>query len=109
MTNMQKIEAPGMHVIYGLIDPRDQSVHYVGLTKDAFSRFFQHIQCSGNNYAKNAWMHELRAANVVPIMKTLEATPEYDYALLREEYWIGHYETLGEPLRSEERRVGKEC
>ncbi len=74
-----------MYVIYALIDPRDQHVHYVGMTDKVYDRFIQHIQCSGGNYEKNAWMHELRQANVLVRMDVLETTEDKTYARMREE------------------------
>lgn len=87
-----------MQVIYGLEDPRDNKMHYVGVTDDVFTRFMAHIQCSGNNFAKNAWMLSLRADNVLPRMIELERVEDLKKAHLREAYWIHHYQALGHPL-----------
>lgn len=87
-----------MYSIYALIDPRDKSVRYVGITRDVYQRFMDHIQCSGSNYAKNAWITELRAVNKMIIMQTLEDVGTREQALERENYWIKHYEMLKEPI-----------
>lgn len=87
-----------MYVVYVLIDPRNNTVRYVGVTDNVYARFLQHINCSGNNYVKNAWIHELRAANVMLIMETLEQIESREYAYEREQYWIQHFEMLQEPI-----------
>ena len=84
-------------VIYALIDPRDNTVRYVGVTEDVYAQFQQHINCAAANYAKNAWIHELRAANKMVIMETLEEVEDRERALEREGYWITHFEMLREP------------
>jgi predicted GIY-YIG superfamily endonuclease len=87
-----------VYVIYVLIDPRDNTVRYVGVTEDVSARFQQHINCAAANYAKNAWIHELRAANKMVIMQTLEEVEDRERALEREGYWITHFEMLREPV-----------
>lgn len=87
-----------MYTIYALVDPRDSTVHYVGITEDVYKRFFDHIQCSGTNYEKNAWVTAMRAANVMVCMKTLETTEDIGHARVREVYWINHYQALKHPL-----------
>lgn len=87
-----------MYVVYALIDPRDNSIRYVGITTNVYKRFIEHIQCSSANYAKNAWMHELRAANKMVIMETLEEVETQMQAMKRETYWIQHFQMLKEPI-----------
>jgi predicted GIY-YIG superfamily endonuclease len=87
-----------MYSIYSLVDPRDNTVRYVGMTNDVYRRFFDHINGSGGNYAKNAWIMELRALNKMVIMVTLEEVADRDLALGRERYWIQHFEMLGSPV-----------
>src|SRR5258708_2689014 len=88
-----------MYVIYALIDPRDNTVRYVGVTNDVYKRFLSHINGAGsNNFAKNAWIHELRAANKMVILETLEEVKDRDLALEREGYWIQHFQMLQEPI-----------
>lgn len=87
-----------MYVIYALVDPRDNTVHYIGITDDVYQRFMQHINCGSNNFAKNAWILGLRAANKMVIMETLEEVDTREQALIRETYWIKHFEMLKEPV-----------
>lgn len=69
-----------MFTIYALIDPRDHLIHYVGMTDDVYARFLQHIRCDGSNPGKDAWIHELRQANEMVIMQTLQAMSDLDQA-----------------------------
>lgn len=87
-----------MYVIYVLVDPRDNSVFYVGITEDVYHRFLEHINCSGTNFGKNARIVELRATNKMVIMETLEEVESRGAALQRETYWIHHFEALREPI-----------
>lgn len=87
-----------MHVVYGLQDPRDNQVFYVGLTSDISDRYIQHIKCEGNNAEKNKRVQELKALGLLPIPLTLETVHTRAYGQERELYWIGHYRHLGMPL-----------
>lgn len=93
-----------MYIIYALLDPRDNKVHYVGMTNDVYQRLLAHIQCSGSNFEKNTWIMSLREANVMVQMLELERVVRANnkrtraYAHAREAYWIRHYALLGHPL-----------
>ena len=89
-----------MQTIYALIDPRDNAVHYVGITHDVYKRFIEHINCSKVNFPKNAWVIELRNANKMIIMKTLQEVETREEAEEREWYWIRHFEMLNEPVKN---------
>src|SRR5215469_10267009 len=95
---MSTSKTQGKYVIYALIEPRDNGVCYGGVTNDVYARFQQHINCADANYAKKAWIHELRAANKMVIMETLEEGEDRESALEREGYWIKHFEMLREPV-----------
>lgn len=87
-----------LYAIYALVDPRDNSVFYVGLTSDVYHRFVQHINCADTNFAKNARIMELRALNKMVIMETLEEVKGRTLAEEREGYWIKHFQMLREPV-----------
>src|SRR6266702_6836492 len=87
-----------MYVVYALVDPRDEAVHYVGFTEDVYRRFLEHIQGSGTNYEKNKWVFDMREANIMIQMRHLEETEDIEHARIREEYWIKHYKMLKDPL-----------
>jgi GIY-YIG catalytic domain len=84
-----------MYVIYSLVDPRDHTTRYVGMTNDVYERFLSHLSCNGNNFRRDEWIQELKAANVMVIMQTLEVVTNAPLARIREAYWIHHYLQLG--------------
>src|SRR5216683_6354333 len=81
---------PQTYTIYALIDPRDQTIRYVGITYDVYQRMRQHSRCEGNNAAKNAWIQELQELQLMFIMRALEKVETLEAALEREQVWIQH-------------------
>ena len=95
---MQQTE---LYAIYGLIDPRDQSVFYIGMTDDVYGRFLQHLRCDGSNLMKDARIQELKDVNIMVIMSTFQLVRGLEDARKREAYWIRHYHDLGMPLTNQ--------
>ena len=89
------------HIIYALVDPRDQREFYVGRTEDVYRRFDQHLKCADKNGAKTNKILELKGLYLVPVLKTLEIIDDGASAALREAYWIKHFRTLGYPLTND--------
>lgn len=87
-----------LYTIYALIDQRNLAVRYIGITNNVYARFAQHLSCDGTNPAKDEWISELKAANVMLIMKTLETTETEEQARERETFWIHHHRFLSAPL-----------
>lgn len=79
------------YTVYSLIDPRDQSIRYIGITYDVYQRMRQHSRCEGTNQAKNAWIQELQQEQLMFIMHSIEKVATFEQALERESYWIQHY------------------
>jgi predicted GIY-YIG superfamily endonuclease len=90
-----------MQIIYALIDPRDGKEFYIGRTEDVYRRFKQHLNCEGNNDAKNQRIRELQSLHLLPIMKTLEIVEDAALAAQRESYWIRHFRYLGHSLSND--------
>lgn len=84
-----------MYTIYRLIDPRDKQVRYIGLTNDVYARFSQHLKCEEENIKKNVWIRELRQANVMLIMETIEVKGTLEEARECEDRWIKEYLSQG--------------
>lgn len=87
-----------MYVIYGLQDPRDNAVFYVGMTADVYRRFISHLKCEDNNEEKNKRIDGMKAQGFVPVLLTLETAHTQEVACKRETYWIQHFAHLGVPL-----------
>ncbi|HLG65988.1 MAG TPA: GIY-YIG nuclease family protein [Ktedonosporobacter sp.] len=75
--------------IYALIDPRDKSIRYVGLSNDVRYRFAQHLLRDGGKLER-AWIIELQQLGLSPIFQILETVADNTYpaACEREHHWI---------------------
>jgi hypothetical protein len=96
--------------IYRLVDPRDNSTRYIGLSSHIFERYAQHILSSGirKKGARYEWIKSLKQQNLNPVLNILEAGIENrSQAEEREAYWIRFYRNLGADLTNilEPRRV----
>jgi hypothetical protein len=87
-----------MHTIYALVDPRDNTPRYVGLTDCPPFRLREHIRNLDGGKEKRAWVRELRQHGLVPSMEVLETTPTLESALQSEKHWTSYYLALGMPL-----------
>lgn len=80
--------------IYGLLDPRDNSIKYIGKAVAARIRYFQHLQTSDNGSHNNellkAWLIKLMDLGLRPQLIIIEEAPR-DRAFEREGYWISYY------------------
>lgn len=85
------------YIIYALIDPRDDSVRYIGLTEYPDIRLKQHVQGDGN-IPKRKWINELNRLGLSPIMQTIETVRTLADAFEREGYWIQYYLSAGARL-----------
>jgi predicted GIY-YIG superfamily endonuclease len=77
--------------VYVLIDPRDGTPRYVGISKDPHARLAQHINEVENE--KRAWLAELKRMGLSPELEVLETVVEREgdvdaVAIERERYWI---------------------
>lgn len=84
--------------VYALSDPRTRQVRYVGMAKNAYRRYAQHLNEPHTNEYKNAWMDEIMKAGTAPLLTILESCVEESAIREREKYWIQHYLRQGVPL-----------
>lgn len=82
--------------IYGLIDPREKNICYVGQTKFLVKRYYVHCEQpdAGGNKLKAAWIRELRQEKRKPLLYIFETTCER-LAYEREAFWMMKAEELG--------------
>ena len=81
--------------IYGLVDPRTNTIRYVGKTKQSLKiRLSRHIndKPKHNTYKYN-WICSLKKEGVVPIIIELESCDETNW-IEREKYWIKKIDNL---------------
>jgi predicted GIY-YIG superfamily endonuclease len=74
------------YTIYALIDPRDSSIRYIGITDNPDQRLKEHLRGRGGNPPKRNWVYELRQIGLVPIMQPLETGLSLPAALERESF-----------------------
>jgi hypothetical protein len=85
--------------IYGLYDPRNGNLRYIGKTISLKRRFYGHIKDKGNNYRRN-WIKGLSNLGLKPEMKVLETIENSDDKEWqeRERHWISESHRLGHPI-----------
>lgn len=84
---------------YRLRDTRDQSVFYVGISKNYSRRYKQHLACFGLNFKLNLRIQEILLCGLMPEMEIIErAIPGSEKAREREKYWINYHVQQGDQL-----------
>lgn len=63
-----------MYYIYGLIDPRDNEIKYIGITNKPKVRLSQHRRADDKRDTKGRWVIELRNIGLKPDMIILFET-----------------------------------
>src|SRR2546423_9139537 len=90
-----------MYFVYGLTDPRNDAIGYIGITENAYQRFKEHISMNDvANPGKNVWIQELKDAKLIPGLKILAIVDTLEEARELEAYWIRHYLNRGANLRN---------
>ncbi len=83
-------------VIYALLDPRDESVRYIGTAIDPTGRLKKHMREKRDAHTpKGRWLAELQRQNMEPIVCVLESNLTFIGAFAREEYWISEFLKAG--------------
>ena len=83
-----------MVYIYGLVDPRDDRVKYVGKTVNLKERLSEHIRrCHEKRTPKNAWIVHLLGLGLSPTTQVIETCDEENWKE-REKFWISSYPDL---------------
>jgi GIY-YIG catalytic domain len=83
--------------IYALIDPRDNTIRYVGCAVDIEKRLAEHLR-DKNNTPKCRWLAELKRNGLLPELEILEVVDGFYGAFSREDYWINTMVAAGAPL-----------
>jgi len=81
--------------IYGLVDPRDNTIRYVGKTKNTLPhRLKKHLYENPKyNTHKHNWILSLKQIGIRPVIIELEKCNENNW-VEREQYWIGKIDNL---------------
>jgi hypothetical protein len=86
----------GVAYIYGLVDPRTNQLRYVGKTKDAYHRYYDHMRARKNSHLRN-WLRQVKSCGDQPEMLIIETvtTEQWPEA---ERFWIAYFEYIGANL-----------
>jgi hypothetical protein len=87
--------------IYGLKDPRDQTIRYVGKSIRPKQRFKAHLKDDRTNAEKAKWIAELRQLGLKPKLTILEVADEENWSTVECE-WIAKGRKDGWPLTNAE-------
>lgn len=82
--------------IYGLSDPRDGQLRYIGQTSAPKTRYAQHLSLK-NKDKKSLWVAELRLLGLKPEMFLIEEITSGEH-LVTEQFWINYFRMLGANL-----------
>lgn len=91
-----------MVAIYALVDPRDDSIRYIGQTRNFDWRMYIH-RTEHVSYDVAVWKHELKDLGLKFRVRVIEITST-DNGLSREEFWIIWALRRGEPILNKWRR-----
>jgi GIY-YIG catalytic domain len=83
--------------IYRLIDPRDESVRYIGVTIDPFVRYSCHLNGDRRYISRWNWLRKLGQLGLKPRFDIIESGFG-DRWVEREQHWIAHYRSEGARL-----------
>ena len=86
-----------MFYVYGLSDPRNNQLRYVGFTFDLKERLHKHMQpskISGKNH-RSCWLRQLKALKIKPEMFVLETYDTKQEAAQAEIELIAYYKYIG--------------
>jgi predicted GIY-YIG superfamily endonuclease len=89
-------------IVYGMVDPRDSKVFYIGITNNLYQRFKEHMLMCGNNERKQARIQEILDTHMLPWMLTLEVVDPNVSARERETAYIVAYVQAGYELLNDE-------
>lgn len=83
--------------IYGLIDPTNQAISYIGRSSDPTERWSSHIDDEVDT-AKTRWLRKLKASGIHPVVVVLEKVDQDRNAGEVERMWVDMGLRLGWPL-----------
>jgi group I intron endonuclease len=84
--------------IYGLVDPRNQQIRYVGRTINLHKRLNAHINGrEPHSEHKQRWIDQIKSDGSIPEIVTLETSTE-DGWKEAERFWISYFRYIGANL-----------
>ena len=86
--------------VYCLLDEPGGRVRYVGVSRDASTRFRQHRRAArkGSATAVHCWIREMWEVDVKPVFQVLERGSGIEAAALAERKWLQHWREVHQGL-----------
>lgn len=97
MKNEENVENIVKYSIYGLVDPRNKQLRYVGYSKNYKKRFWNHLKESKlkKNTHKNNWIKQLINNNLIPELILIDEFDDKKEALEAEIDYIAYFKHIG--------------
>jgi hypothetical protein len=92
-----------MYYVYGIIDPTENMIGYVGITSNTPQRrLVQHLRQDDRDARgiKRQWLEGLLENGYMPTVITLQTVDTVQRAQIAEKWWIAHGQMIGWPLRN---------
>jgi len=83
--------------IYGLIDPRDQQIRYVGKSGDPEKRLREHMRLYSKNRHLTHWLKQLKAIGINPTVRVIQKVSKSKWKEA-ERHWIRTFKWAGVKL-----------
>lgn len=83
-----------INIVYGLIDPRNDVVQYVGKSTIGNNRVIKHLEQKSHSNKINEWIKGLESKWLYPKAVILEEVENLEDLQDREIYWINYYNAL---------------
>ena len=87
-----------MNSTYGIIDPRNSEIKYIGCTSDPKARLYGHIASHKGKTKVAQWVKELKQQGLKPEMVVLEYGLNHDKGRESESFWAEYFRALGANL-----------
>lgn len=79
------------YAIYGLTDPRDEKIRYIGISNNVMRRYTEHTRIIDVCTPKGAWIIELYGLNLYPYLTILGVAEDESRAREKEKHFIERY------------------
>lgn len=90
---------PSKYIIYGLVDPVDMKLRYVGRSCSGLRRPKQHFEenrlLQEPEGHKTRWIRKLKARGLLPTVIVIQELSEIDILNQAEKFWIKYFKSLG--------------
>ncbi len=79
--------------IYGLFDPRNDELRYIGKTNNVKNRHKKHLSDKELNY-RTSWIKSLKILNILPSVDVLDEVPDSEWQFW-EQWYIAYFRGIG--------------